>query len=272
MAITLLKCRGVLMALLGGFLTSCGGEGTDQPVSHVAGERPAAPATPVFFSAAASTKEVMEALAAEFSRDTKATIQVNPGPSNGLANQILEGAPVDLFLSADRQWAMKIAEANWADTSKNLLSNQLVLIVPRGNPAEVRQPQDLLSDRVTRVSLAGEKVPAGKYADQALAKLNLLDMLVSRNKIARAQDVRSAVTFVERGEAEAGIVYSTDAVNASNVEVAHEFDRTLHEDIVYVLVLLRRGAANPAAKSFFEFLQSDGANVVYEKAGFRRWE
>ena len=118
----------------------------------------------VLFSAAASTKDVMEELAKKFSVDGK--VKINPGPSNGLATQILAGAPADLFLSASPQWADEIVKANQAAESVRLLTNRLVLVVPKGNPGQVHEPKDLLSPSVTKIASAGEEVPAGKYADQ----------------------------------------------------------------------------------------------------------
>jgi len=264
------QCTWFVAALACCLIASCGGDAKAPKAAAAKGEVQKTPSTVVLVSAAASTKELMEALAAEFSQKSKATIKVNPGPSSGLANQIIEGAPADLFLSANREWATKVAEAGLAESSKELLTNKLVLIVPKGNPAGIREPNDLLSEKVKKIALAGEKVPAGKYADQALTKLDLLEKLTAGGKIARAQDVRGALSFVERGEAEAGIVYSTDVSIAPNVEVAHEFDPALHDEIVYVLVMLKHGEKNIDAMSFFEYLQSDGADAVYVKAGFSR--
>ena len=253
-------------------IVSCGGDAKAPAKAAPAASTDVAPekGSAVLVSAATSTKELMEALAAEFSKTYQGTIKVNPGPSSGLANQILAGAPADLFLSANREWAGKVSEAGLADRSVELLTNKLVLIVPQGNPAGVEKPADLLSEKVTKIALAGEKVPAGIYADQALTKLELLEKLTAAGKIARAQDVRGAVSFVARGEAEAGLVYSTDAAITPEVEVAHELDPALHDEIVYVLVLLKHGVKNTDATLFFEFLQADGANEIYAKAGFSR--
>jgi len=254
-------------------IASCGGDAKAPPKivpPPAKSETEQAVTTEVLVSTAASTKELMEALASEFSKKSKATIKVNPGPSSGLANQIVEGAPADLFLSASREWATKVVEADLAESSQELLTNKLVLIVPQGNPAEVKEPMDLLSDKVQKIALAGEKVPAGKYADQALTRLDLLEKLTAGEKIARAQDVRGALSFVERGEAEAGIVYFTDVNVVPHVEVVHEFDPSLHDEIAYVLVLLKHGVKNTEAMSFFEELQTDSADAVYTKFGFSR--
>ena len=134
----------------------------------------------------------------------------------------------------------------------------------------MREPKDLLSDKVEKIALAGEKVPAGMYAEQALTKLDLLPQLTAAQKIVRGQDVRNTLSFVERGEAEAGIVYSTDVRIASGVTTAHEFDASLHDEIVYVLVLLKHESELPAAREFFEFLQSPLADDAYGRFGFAR--
>ncbi|MBC7852801.1 MAG: molybdate ABC transporter substrate-binding protein [Pirellulaceae bacterium] len=221
-------------------------------------------------SAAASTKEVMESLAEQFAKKSKDSIKVNPGSSNSLAAQIIAGAPADLFLSANQEWADKVKEAKLSSQQIKLLTNKLVLIVPKGNPAGVKEPKDLSKSSVKKIALAGEKVPAGKYADQALTKLGLLDSLTKARKIARGQDVRAALAYVERGEVEAGIVYSTDLLAAKSVEKVHEFDPALHDEIVYVLMLLKHGEDNAAAKGFFELLKSDEANETFKKFGFER--
>src|SRR5262245_44914166 len=202
------------------------------------------PAGKAVFSAAASTKDVVESLAEQYAKASKHAVKVNPGSSNTLAGQIIAGAPADLFLSASQEWADKVTEAKLSSQQVKLLTNKLVLVVPKGNPAGVKEPKDLNKAAVKKVALAGEKVPAGKYADQSLAKLGLLDGLVKDKKIVRGQDVRTALAYVERGEVEAGIVYSTDLFAARNVAQVHEFDSALHGEIVYVLVLLKHGEEN----------------------------
>jgi molybdate transport system substrate-binding protein len=234
------------------------------------GSAAAAKAEPLIFSAAASTKEVMEALADRFKTDTGIEIKVNPGPSSGLASQILAGAPADLFLSANQQWADEVEKGGQAVAISRLLTNRLVIVVPADNPGQVAQPIDLLSDRVKKVALAGEKVPAGIYAEQALQKLELYNRLTESEKIVRGQDVRVTLSYVERGEVEAGIVYSTDVGIAKGVVTAHEFDPALHDEIVYVLVLLKHANQNPAARQFYDVLQSPAADAAYKRLGFSR--
>ena len=253
----------ILASLAPLLLASCSSNQNGQPAAAPSGGT-------VLISAAASTKEAVGTLAAQHSDKSKDKVQVNPGASNSLATQIIAGAPADLFLSASQEWADKIEEEGLSAQQVRLLTNKLVLVVPKGNPANIKEPQDLASTEVKKLALAGEKVPAGKYADQALEKLGLLDGLINEGKIARGQDVRTALAYVERGEAEAGIVYATDVAAATNVVKVHEFDPALHDEIVYVLVLLKHGVSNPAAKNFFDFLQSADTDAVYKKFGFER--
>lgn len=230
------------------------------------------PAKPVvLISAAASTKEAVAELAAAFEKKSGTRVQINAGPSSALANQILADAPADLFLSANRYWADQLDKPGHTVEKVPLLTNKLVLIVPKANPAGVKEPADLLKESVQRVALAGESVPAGMYGEQALTHFKVYDQLVEKNKIARGQDVRSTLSYVERGEAEAGIVYSTDVLASTEVESVYEFDPQTHGQIEYMLVLLRRSDDNDMAKEFYQFLVvSPEAEAIWRKFGFER--
>jgi molybdate transport system substrate-binding protein len=250
------------IAVIALFFTSCFSTCAADPDAAVGGK--------ALLSAATSTKDVMESLAGQYAKKSKHAIKVNPSSSNSLAGQIIAGAPADLFLSASQEWADKVQEAKLSSQQMKLLTNKLVLIVPKDNPASIKESKDLAKAAVKKIALAGEKVPAGKYADQALTKLELLGRLVKDKKIVRGQDVRTALAFVERGEVEAGIVYSTDLLAAKNVIQVHEFDPALHDEIVYVLMLLKHGEGNPAATGFYEFLKSEEADETFKKFGFER--
>lgn len=258
-SLTLLREAVAFLAL---FLASCS--------VNLAAEPRAPKGRQALLSAATSTKDLLESLAEQFAKQSQHSIKVNPGSSNSLAGQIIAGAPADLFLSASQEWAEKVREAKLCSQQVNLLTNKLVLIVPKGNPAGVKEPNDLVKSSVKKIALAGEKVPAGKYADQSLIKLGLLDSLIKEKKIVRGQDVRNALAFVELGEAEAGIVYSTDLLAAKKVTQVHAFDPALHDEIVYVLLLLKHGEDNAAAREFFDFLKSKEADGTIKKFGFER--
>jgi molybdate transport system substrate-binding protein len=223
---------------------------------------------PVRVLVAASTKEAVEEVAALFTQESGVEVVVVPEASSKLAMQIVNGAPADLFLSANDKWADFIKGKGLAYDTRPLLTNRLVLIVPRGNPASVRKPPDLAGSSVGHVALAGPAVPAGAYARQALKKLGLLGDLERGKKIVSGEDVRATLTFVERGEAEAGVVYDTDARITDKVEVVYTFSPSTHEPILYPLVLLEAGQKKEVARKLFEFLQSPRAAAVFAKHGF----
>src|SRR5262249_38345670 len=121
---------------------------------------------------------------------------------------------------------------------------------------------------VKRLAIAGPTVPAGIYAREALKKLKLWDTLDAGKKIVAGDNVRVTLTYVERGEAEAGIVYATDAMISDKVERVYTFGADTHEAIRYPLVLLKLGNASPSARAFFDYLQSAKAKEVFVKQGF----
>ena len=117
--------------------------------------------------------------------------------------------------------------------------------------------------------MAGEKVPAGTYGQQALEALQIYGQLADAKKIVRGEDVRATLALIERKEAEAGIVYSTDALMTDKVEVVYTFDPKTYDKIVYPLVLLKHGQDKPASQKWFDFLGSKAAEPIFEKRGFK---
>src|SRR5262245_761651 len=181
------RWRFILVASVAVQFVACANETNRKPLQPTSDGRSEgkASAGPLILSAAASTKDAVESLAKIFSDQTGIEVKVNPGPSSGLASQIIADAPADLFLSASQQWADEVSKEGKAVSMARLLTNKLVLVVPTANPGEIREPKDLLAPGVKKIALAGEKVPAGTYADQALTKLKLLEPLVSAGKIVR---------------------------------------------------------------------------------------
>ena len=249
----------VLAAVL--VVTGCGGM-TNSPKDGK-GQRGT-----ILVLAAASTQDALREVADAFSKRHAADVRLNADASSKLATQIIQDAPGDLFLSASEEWADFVRDKGFAERSRLLLGNRLVLIVPRGNPARVTRPEDLTDLAVRRLALAGPAVPAGTYARQALTKLGLWDRLQAQRKVVSGDDVRSALAYVERGEAEAGVVYATDARITDRVEVVYEFPESSHDPIRYPLVLLKEGRNNEAARTFYEFLQSPAAAKVFKQYGF----
>jgi molybdate transport system substrate-binding protein len=219
--------------------------------------------------AAASTQDAVEAVVHEFERlNPDVKVNASFASSSTLAEQIASGASVDVFLSANQKWADFIKQKSLVAEQHDLLGNQLVAIVPADATWHIGTPEELVSDEIEHIAIGEpDTVPAGIYAKQALVKLQLWDKL--KDRMAQAADVRQALVMVETGAAEAGIVYSTDAVVSDQVKVAFPFESDLTEPIVYPLVLTRRGVSNSAGRELYHFLQSSSAATVFRQSGFR---
>jgi molybdate transport system substrate-binding protein len=216
---------------------------------------------------AASTANALDEIAREFHRDHKVRVRVSYASSATLARQIEDGAGADVFVSAAGEWADYLEEKGLVAQRRDLLTNRIVVIVPSGSTIDVKKPTDLLSGRIRHVALADpEAAPAGVYAKQALSKLGLWEQL--KSKVVPGADVRQALSHVETGAAEAGIVYATDAAISTGVRVVIQLSPELTEPIRYPALLLREGQGNPAAVSLFEHLTSPAAAGLFQKHGF----
>ena len=222
--------------------------------------------------AAASLKTALDEIAATWAKDTgKSAPRLSYAASSALARQMEQGAPADLFISADLDWMDYAAGKNLikADTRFNLLGNKIVLIAPRDSKTtiDVKQGFDLAK------ALAGGKlsmgnvdaVPAGKYGKAALEKLGAWTAV--KDSIAQAENVRAALVLVARGEAPLGIVYGTDAAAEPGVKIVATFPADSHPPITYPAALARE-SKNADASSFLDFLRSAKARAVFEKQGF----
>jgi molybdate transport system substrate-binding protein len=227
-------------------------------------------ADPILVFAAASLKGALDEAKALYEAGGGAPVTISYAGSSALAKQIESGAPADVFISADLDWMTYLAEKNLvrAETARRLLGNRIVLIAPKdeAKPVEIGRGFPLaaaLGDG--RLVLCDLAVPCGKYGKAALESLGVWGAVEGR--IAFAENVRAALTFVSRGEAPYGIVYATDAAADPGVAVAGVFPEDSHPPIVYP-VAVTADAKNPAAAAFVDFLASAKAGAVFEKAGF----
>jgi molybdate transport system substrate-binding protein len=226
----------------------------------------AASAQSLTIFAAASLGNALEEVAA--TRAPRPVISY--GASSALARQIENGAPADVFISADLDWMDYVEKKGLlaAGTRKNLLGNRLVLIAPAKQPVRLQPAPGfpiLKALGKDRIALANpDSVPAGKYAKAAFEKLGVWDRLASR--VAAADNVRAALALVARGETPLGVVYQTDANAEPGVMVAGVFPPGSHPQIVYPVAALK--TAKPGAGAFLELLAGPRARAIFEKHGF----
>jgi molybdate transport system substrate-binding protein len=226
---------------------------------------------PVVF-AAASLKDALDAVNAEWQKKIGKKATISYAASSTLAKQIEQGAPADLFISADEDWMNYLAERKLikANTRFDLLGNTLVLIAPKASTLAAKIAAgfplaSLIGDG--RLAMADtSSVPAGKYGKAALEKLGVWESV--KDKIAQAENVRAALALVSRGEVPLGIVYATDARSDPKVKVIDTFPANTHPPIVYPAAEMA-ASKNPDATAFLDYMKSTAAADIFEAQGFK---
>ncbi|MDW6021741.1 molybdate ABC transporter substrate-binding protein [Mesorhizobium sp. BAC0120] len=221
--------------------------------------------------AAASLKDALDNVNAAWKADTGKEAAISYAASSALAKQIEQGAPADIFVSADLDWMKYLSDKQLTkkDTELRLLGNRIVLIAPKDATAEANiAPNFDLAGLVGNGKLAMadvKAVPAGKYGKAALEKLSVWPSV--EGKVAQAENVRAALKLVATGEAALGIVYATDAVAEPGVKVIGTFPEDTHPAIVYPIALTA-DSKNPDAADFLRYVQSAKAKGLFEAQGF----
>lgn len=222
----------------------------------------------LIISSAASLTESIQEIEAVYRHDhPRVELRNNFGSSGTLAREIEQGAPVDVFLSAAAKPMDELQARGMiaAGSRRDLLRNTLVLIVPSDSKVSGFQQ---LTDRSVRIIALGDpsSVPAGQYGQETLGSMHLLDQLHS--KIVLGKDVRQVLTYVETGNADAGMVYATDARNSSRVRVVATAPEAMHTPIVYPVAAIASGHNEAAARAFVGYLNSATARAIFVKHGF----
>jgi molybdate transport system substrate-binding protein len=224
----------------------------------------------VLVFAASSLQTALDELAGPVERATGITIRMSYAASSALARQIENGAPAEIFISADLDWMDYLAARKLIrpDSRGNLVGNRLVLIGTRGTKVALTIDKGFgLAAALGRDRLAlanPDVVPAGKYARAALTSLGVWDSVAGR--IAAAENVRGALALVSRGESLLGIVYRTDALVDSGVAVIDTFPESSHPPIIYPVALLPPASAEAAR--VLAFLKTPAALAVFQRHGF----
>jgi molybdate transport system substrate-binding protein len=221
--------------------------------------------------AAASLKTALDDAAKVWKTQSGKDIVATYGSTATLAKQIAEAAPADIFISADLAWMDDVAKKNLIkpESRKNLVGNTLVLVAASGTDLKI----ELEKDSNLATSLGDEKlavgdvksVPAGKYAKAALESLGLWSSVEAN--LVMQENVRSALALVARGEAKLGIVYGSDAVAESKVQVVANFPEASHKPIVYPAAVIA-ASTNPDAQGFLTFLFSEEVQLIFKANGF----
>ncbi len=221
--------------------------------------------------AAASLKTALDEIAPFFESETGHTVTMSLAGSSALARQIEQGAPADIFISANPDWMDYLAEQNLIapETRRNLLSNRLVLVAhgPGATPVELGPDLDLsglLGDSHLSMGLVNA-VPVGIYGKAALEHLGLWEQI--KTKVAQTDNTRAALALVSLGEAEFGVVYATDAMADPNVSVVANFPNGSHPPILYPIAAIA-GRANAETLQLLDFLRNSDVTEIFIRHGF----
>jgi molybdate transport system substrate-binding protein len=221
-------------------------------------------------SAAISMKESLQAVAKTYEAQTHNHVEFNFDASGKLAAQIKQGAPVDLFISADNEQMDNLVKAREIDTTTRrvVVENSLVLIAPTDEKDAPKDFADLALDRGKKIAIGQpQSVPAGRYAMQTLKSMKLDRIIAAR--LVYGESVRQVLTYVEQGEVWAGIVYATDAqVAGDKVKVIATADAVTHEKIEYPGAVVAGSAHVQTARAFLDDLASDPAKKIFTDKGF----
>lgn len=243
-------------------LTGCGSSQTELQTD--------AKKVEITVSAAASLTDALQEIQKMYEKqhpDVK--IYFNFGASGALQQQIEQGAPVDLFISASEQYMKKLMDKDIIseDQQTNLLTNDLTVITAVNKDINIQDAKDLLRTEVHKVAIGiPDSVPAGKYAEEALKHAGVWDEL--RPKMVQAKDVRQVLQYVETGNVDAGIVYKTDALSSDQVKIAYTVDSSSYSPIEYPMGIISSTANKQEVTDLYTYFQSKDALSIFMKYGF----
>ncbi|HEV7487952.1 MAG TPA: molybdate ABC transporter substrate-binding protein [Thermoanaerobaculia bacterium] len=220
-------------------------------------------------SAASSLTDALHDIARVYQLETHDTLLFDFGASSTLSRQIAEGAPSDVFISADELKMDQLQQRGFIikASRRSILSNTLVIIVPSDSSLKINGAADLADDAISNIAVAEpQSVPAGIYAKEYLRRLHVWDRI--KDKIIPTENVRAALAAVESGNVQTGIVYRTDALISRSVRIAFEVPRAEGPKISYPVAIVGDSKQKAAAQRFIDFLQSAPAQEIFRKFGF----
>lgn len=253
----MLKVRFVVFMTILTILVGCGADENNDNKNEL------------HISAAISLSEALIELKEIYEKEHPVSITYHFGGSGKLAQQIEQGAPFDIYISANEQWMKEVMEKDLVDkhTYTAIINNKLVFIKRKDLQLEETDLNILLEEDIKQIAIAHpDTVPAGYYTKQALENYQLWEEI--DEKIIFAQDVRQVLTYVETGNAEVGFVYASDLFQAENVDLVDFVDENLYEEIIYPSAVRKNSDKMELAKAFLQFLTTAEAQKVFEKYGF----
>ncbi|EHI99850.1 molybdenum ABC transporter, periplasmic molybdate-binding protein [Clostridium sp. DL-VIII] len=226
------------------------------------------PAVELNISAAASLQEAMADIQAEYQKvKPNVTLTVNFGASGSLQQQIEQGAPCDIFISAGQSQMKALDDKSLLleNTKKDLVKNDLVMVGPKDTT--LTGLSDLTTDKVKKIAVGEPKsVPAGQYADEVFQNLGIKDAITP--KLVFAKDVKEVLAWATSGNADIGFVYKSDALSSNDAKIIDTVPEDKHSPITYPVGIIKASKNQDAAKAFEDFLYTDTCKKIFEKYGY----
>ena len=222
-------------------------------------------------SAAISLTGALEEIQAIYEAENNVILSFNLGGSGSLAQQIQQGAPVDVFISANQEWMDTLEDADLivGATREDITGNKLVLITGKDSPIDYESIDNISAEDIEQIAIGNpESVPAGMYSEQLLNKLDMWDIL--KDKLVLAKDVRQVLTYVETGNVDIGFVYESDALTSNGIKIVATAEDGLHDPVIYPAAVLKDTKHEKEASDFVRFIASDVAQEILLKHGFRK--
>lgn len=257
-----------LLLILSIFIGACSNQNTDQSTKDNPLTEETAP-TKLTISAAVSLRDALEDIQRLYEKENNVELTFNLGGSGTLAQQILQGAPVDVFISANEEWmdALEDEEQIITTTRHELTGNRIVLIAQKDSSLNYGSFQDISKDDLDQIAIGNpESVPAGSYAKQVLTHLGLWDAL--ETSFVYAKDVRQVLTYVESGNTEVGFAYESDAQSTNNSKILATAKKEWHKPIIYPGAILANTKNEEEATAFLNYLLTEEAQEILKKYGF----
>jgi molybdate transport system substrate-binding protein len=229
--------------------------------------------TELMISAAISLTDALDEIKTIYEKEHPVALTFNLGGSGSLAQQIQQGVPSDVFISANETWMDTLERENLInkDSRADVAGNNLVLITIELSNMNYQSINELNPDDVDKVAIGNpDSVPAGEYAEQALQQLNVWNELNDDNKLVLAKNVRQVLTYIETGNADIGFVYESDALTSDKINILTTVDKTLHDPIIYPAAVIADTAHEKESADFVAFMNSKQAQQILEKYGFKR--
>lgn len=259
------KISFTLLLIVSLFMTACSNENTANATKENSLSEP----TKLTISAAVSLTDALEEIQSLYEKENNVELTFNLGGSGTLAQQILQGAPVDVFISANEKWmdTVEDEEQIMPTTRNDVTGNKIVLIAQKDSPLHYASFKDISLDEVDQIAIGNpESVPAGSYTEQILTHIDLWDALES--SFVYAKDVRQVLTYVESGNTDIGFVYESDARTSDTIKILANAEQDWHEPIIYPGAVLADTKNKEEATAFLQYLDTEEAQDIFKKYGF----